>query len=241
MFVSTPPFVWTRVVALLTSSPLAYPVPFMGSQRELGIDMTWMTADGRYGPYGFGEDRLSYSRSRVDWDAIDWGKLQDECYLRNAHRFPKPLPSVRIGEDTRFSLRSRANIPLSPSWETFNNTRRTVLVLRSYEGFEYKPENMWSIRSIITEATLRTGGEYAVVMMVNVKNAGLDIFESQEKYEQAFEMLNIPPELRSITILWDERLVQSWYPELKDHRYEASSPPRIALEPANMSQHEMAG
>ncbi|KAH7309577.1 hypothetical protein B0I35DRAFT_453285 [Stachybotrys elegans] len=221
---------------LLTESPddelqyselnVSYPVPFMGSQRELGIDMTWMTADGRYGPYGFGEDRLSYSRSRVDWDAIDWGKLQDECYLQNAHRFPKPLPSVRIGEDKRFSLRSRTNIPLSPSWETFNNTRRTVLVLRSYEGFEYKPENMWSIRSIITEATLRTGGEYAVVMMVNVKNKGLDIFESAEKYEQAFEMLNIPPELRSITILWDERLVQSWYPELKDHstRWQVNQP-----------------
>ncbi|KFA76506.1 hypothetical protein S40288_01515 [Stachybotrys chartarum IBT 40288] len=204
----------------------SYPVPFMGSQLEMGLDLSWMTADGRYGPYGYGEESTSYTRSKVDWDAIDWGKLQDECYESNAHRFPKSLPSVRIGERTRFTLRKHSYIVHSPSYDVFKDTRRTAIILRSFEGFEYKPEHMWSIRSIITEASLRTGGEYAVVMMVNVKNKGLEVFESQEKYDQAFEMLKIPPELRSITILWDEQLLESWYPDLADHstRWQVNQP-----------------
>lgn len=50
---------------------VSYPTPFIGSQRELGIGQMWMTANGRYGPYGFGRDAAGYARARVDWGAVD--------------------------------------------------------------------------------------------------------------------------------------------------------------------------
>ena len=178
-----------------------------------------MTADGRYGPYGYGEDQPSYSRSKVDWDQVDWGHLQDQCVERNMHRFPMPnMPTNKFAEDVRFTWFNKTTIPPAPMWDEFEETRRTALVLRSYEGVDYKPENMWFVRSLISEAVLRTGGEYSVVMLVNVQDKGRNIFESQEAYDEAFRALNIPPELRSITLLWDDGFLESWYSAINEHR-----------------------
>jgi hypothetical protein len=203
-----------------------YPVPFSGSQRELGIDLTWLSAAGRYGPYGFGEDGPAYNRSRVNWDKVDWGKLQDECFERNSHRFPFPAPSVRIADDVRFTSRQRTKIHPTPSWDKFDNTRRTALVLRSYEGYNYTAQDLWNIRSIITEAALNSGGEYAVVLLINIRKRHYNIYEAPDKYNQALKQLNLPPELKSIALLWDDSLLESWYPLVKEHstEYQANQP-----------------
>lgn len=201
---------------LLIPSP-AYPVPYIGSQRELGIKQTWMSADGRYGPYGYGEDREGYSRSKVDWNIVDWGQLQDECVDRNVDRFPGRLPSIQLAHDRRFRLFANSRIDPTPTWDDFSATRRTAIVLRSYEGFQYTKENMWMIRSLITEASLRTGGEYGVILLVDIHDADLNIFESQENYDRGLERAAIPEELRSITILWDVKMLESWYPAVTEH------------------------
>lgn len=177
-----------------------------------------MTADGRYGPYGYGEEESTYKREKVDWDKVDWGRLQDECLAMNAHRFPYTIPSAQVANDTRLTLRNATKINPTPSWEDFPSTRRTALVLRSFQEFEYKDQNMWMIRSLIAEAALRSGGEYAVILLVNIHNRDWRIHESQEDYDKAFEAANIPQELRSITVLWDEHLLESWYPKVEDHR-----------------------
>jgi hypothetical protein len=169
---------------------------------------------------------LSYNRSRVNWDRVDWGNLQDECFERNRHRFPFPAPSVKLADDVRYTLRARTRIHPTPPWSAFENTRRTALVLRAYEGFQYTPEDMWSIRSIITEAALKSGGEYAVILLVNIRRRDRNIYESQEEYNLAFEQLDLPAELRSIAVLWDNHLLESWYPLIKQHstEYQANQP-----------------
>ncbi|GJN66370.1 hypothetical protein PLICBS_000388 [Purpureocillium lilacinum] len=197
----------------------SYPIPFVGSQRELGLDKTWMTADGRYGPYGFGEDKDGYNRSRVDWDKIDWGKLQDECFKSNAKRFPQAAPSVQLRNDVRFTITNHTQLAsLAPAWDAFNSTRRTALVVRSYAGFKYKAEDLWNLRSLIVEASLRTGGEYAVVLLVDVQDESKKIFESKANYDAAFAAMDLPPELRSIAVLWDDSLLKSWYAAVEEHR-----------------------
>ncbi|POR39550.1 Uncharacterized protein TPAR_00246 [Tolypocladium paradoxum] len=197
---------------------VSYPTPFLGSQRELGIRKTWMTADGRYGPYGFGQEKDTYSRSRVDWEKVDWGKLQDDCFNRNAERFPTAAQSIRVNGQTRFTWLNQTAIKPTPAWDAFNGTRRTALVIRSYSNFAYKPEDMWHARSLITETALHSGGEYAVFLLVHVQDRESNILASQANYDAAFEAANIPPELQSIAVLWDDHMLESWYAAVGEHR-----------------------
>ncbi|KAM4058876.1 biotin synthase-like protein [Hirsutella rhossiliensis] len=174
---------------------VAYPTPFIGSQRELGLEQTWMTADGRYGPYGFGENRDGYNRSRVDWDGVDWGQLQDDCLARNAKRFPRSKPSSQVKYEPR-----------------------TALVIRGYSKFKFKAEDLWNLRSIITETALKSGGEYAVFFLLHVQDRRKNIFASRRNYYAALREANIPPEFQSMVVLWDDHLLESWYDLVKEHR-----------------------
>lgn len=175
-----------------------------------------MTADGRYGPYGYGEEDQEYGRSKVDWEKIDWGRLQNRCFERNQHRFPENAKGFT--NERKFGLREESELPAVRTWDEFNNTRRTAIVVRAYQGYRYKPEDMFNLRSLIVETSLRTGGEYAVVLLVNIKGKESNIFESKESYRKAFESAKIPKEFQSIAILWDEGLLKSWYPRIEEHR-----------------------
>jgi hypothetical protein len=176
-----------------------------------------MTADGRYGPYGYGqEDETTYNRTRVDWDKLDWASLQNECFDRNADRFPRS--AGRIATEVRFRPRNQSLVPELRSWEDFSPSRRTAIVVRAYDGYDYTPENLYNLRSLVVEAGLRTGGEYAVVLLVNIRGADSNIFASEEAYRAAFEKAGIPPEFQSIALLWDENLLKSWYPKVGEHR-----------------------
>lgn len=106
----------------------------------------------------------------------------------------------------------------TPQWNAFNNTRRTALVLRAYSSLQYKPQVMWHIRSIISEAALQTGGEYTVVLLVHMQDPSLKIFQSPEHYQAAFVAAKIPREFQSIAVLWDDSLLESWYKKVDDHR-----------------------
>ncbi len=178
-----------------------------------------MTIEDRYGPYGFGQDRKTYNRSKVEWNKVDWGKLQNDCFMRNHLRFPS---SARKFDDARKTIRlgyrNETRIPEVRQWHEFNATRRTALVVRAWRGFAYTDESMYYLRSLITEGALRTGGEYQVILLIDMKDYDKNIFASPEHYQQGFRDAKIPPELQSIAILWDDRFLESWYPKIEEHR-----------------------
>jgi hypothetical protein len=176
-----------------------------------------MTADGRYGPYGYGEeDESTYNRTRVDWNKVDWADLQNECFDQNVRRFP--VSAKPITSEYRFRLRNQSLVPELRSWDDFTPTRRTAIVVRAFDGYKYTPEDLYNLRSLVVEAGLRTGGEYAVVLLVNIRGADSNIFASNEAYQAAFEKAGIPPEFQSIALLWDEALLKTWYPEVGEYR-----------------------
>ncbi|KAK4641452.1 hypothetical protein QC761_501780 [Podospora bellae-mahoneyi] len=199
-----------------------YPIPFAGSFEALGFDLTYMTAENRYGPYGYGEDKQDYKRQKVDWANLDWGKLQNECFYRNRERFPEaaePLNDTRI--ETRFTYRKNAPFSEIRHWHEFEPSRRTAIVVRVWKGYEYSSEDMYYIRSLIAETSLKSGGEYQVILLVDMKDyEGYkpEIFASRELYEQGLKDAGVPPEFASIAILWDNRLLDSWYPDVEEHR-----------------------
>ena len=184
-----------------------------------------MTVDGRYGPYGYGEDKPGYTRSKVDWEKVDWAQLQNHCLSGNRRRFES---AENVSNKPRFHLHTKIekfksslrsvlshHSNTQPEDRTSQN-RQQVIVLRGYDDYEYKDKDLHNIRALITEAGLASGGEYAVVLMIHVRDKQMNIFDSEENYNRVFNKI-VPSELRSITILFDDHLLKSWYPKLGEH------------------------
>lgn len=104
----------------------------------------------------------------------------------------------------------------APRWDAFSRTERTAVVVRAYSGFAWPPESLWSLRALVAEAALRTGADYAVFLLVHVQDRGRRVFASRESYDAALD--DAPAELRSMTVLWDDELLESWYDKVDEHR-----------------------
>lgn len=203
-----------------------YPEPLVGSHTALGLDHTWVTATRRYGPYGFGQEKQptpqqSSNSSLIDWETVDWKELQNQCLERNYARFPITTPP--FDNTPRFRLRNQAKVGLKLGLGNGDGgshtpfTGRIALILRTHDEYSYKEIDILNIRSLVTEVALGSGGEYTVVLLVNILDKNKRIHESKENYDAAFKAANIPREFHGITVLWDENLLDSWYPKV-DHR-----------------------
>ena len=88
--------------------------------------------------------------------------------------------------------------------------------MRSYSGYKYEEEDLINIRSMIVEAALSSGGAYAVFLLIDMKDHFPGIFKNSTDYAAALNA-TIPPELRSIAVLWDDSLLRDWYPLVKEY------------------------
>lgn len=219
-------------ISAFVGRPKDFPKPSFGSYEVLGLDQNLcFERDTRLGLYAL----LVESR-----DDINWGRLQQECIEHNEARFaPGPpndlaLSTYGIVEEedvgTSKKLKSkrwtdmgeqRAGIPGSGSWpwraiQSRSATRaepRTAVLLRSYTGKQYTENDRCNLRALVTELSLRTGGEYQVFLLVHVKEAGVDLWDD-ETYERYLDV-SVPREFRSMTLLWTDAIVQEMYPLLE--------------------------
>lgn len=203
---------------------VTYPEPMMGSYEALGIEKTWFSAAGRYGPYGFGEATAEYDRARVDWRQIQWGALQDQCADANEGRLPKLFS---FSSEPRFTYRSSSQSEqkeprgfdkaLITPRSADEKTGRQAIVIRSWSTYEWTEDDLHNLRSIITEAALAKSATYAVFLLVDVKDLSLNIHHNATAYQTELHRA-VPAEFRDITILFDESLLRSWYPNAVDYR-----------------------
>merc|ERR1712093_712068 len=56
---------------------------------------------------------------------------------------------------------------------------RNALVIRTWDTFEYREEDILHLRALISELSLGSGGEYDVHLLVQVKDEGLLVQVSQ--------------------------------------------------------------
>lgn len=201
---------------MLTCGP-AYPNPLGGSYDAIGLDQTWMTADDRYGPYGYGEDRGGYSRTHVDWDQVDWASLQNNCTARNTERFPAGTHLLSPSRLSLPSWKTRIGSKLPTSLRFKPPTGRTAIVLRTWGGHKFNAEDKLFLRSLIVETALSSGSQYAVYLLVDVHERAKKIFESDANYKTALEEI-VPKEFQSIAVLFDGSLLDAWYPKVIEHR-----------------------
>lgn len=200
-----------------------YPEPTFGSYDALGLSKGWMTFEQRYGPYGYEKNSSSEARRAspsVDWNSVDWGALVDECAKANDARFRLPkmisqrLPRFRLFDDDDVKLHQEEETEV-PQHET----GRQAIILRTWSTYEYYPEDLWNLRSIITEASLATHGDYQVFLLVDLKcgEACQDVFTNATMHQEILEK-SVPKEFWNVAVLVHENLQRSWYAKVEETR-----------------------
>lgn len=191
--------------------------PYFGSHQELGLahDVCFERF-GRLGPYGYGynaqEGGLGLGmrseqqgaeviwnmQPKIDYRYIDWGAAQAKCFEKNKARFA----SIQAGPADK-SHNSTSDSKLKVS--------RTAYVLRTWTGFEYTAHEVLALRSMISELSLKSGGEYDIHLLLHVKDDTIPIWTSPDVYRSVIEE-NIPQEFWNITTLWSVQLMRMYYP-----------------------------
>jgi hypothetical protein len=74
---------------------------------------------------------------------------------------------------------------------------------------------MTSMRAMMRELALDTGGRFQVFLLVNVKDNDLNLF-NEKIYSKTIEG-SVPQWLRDMAFLWNESTPHEWFPEVKEH------------------------
>ena len=181
-----------------------FPQPFCGSHHELDLDENiCFDRFGRLGLYGFGsndavhegektsESQYVYAehpsdqRGTTDYTLIDWGTAQARCLEKNRRRFT--------------GAKRKTTIP------------RHAYILRTWTGYEYDEHQIYTMRAMINELALKSGGEYDVHILVHVKNESLPIWADETVYAETLQNA-VPKEFWNITTLWSEQQMKIYYP-----------------------------
>ncbi|KAI0505562.1 hypothetical protein F5B22DRAFT_519941 [Xylaria bambusicola] len=93
---------------------------------------------------------------------------------------------------------------------------RTAIVVRCWDEFLWREEDVMNMRSLITEMVLASGGRYDVHLLVQVRNdAAHPIWADSDTYRRRIEEA-IPAEFRGIVTLWTETQMLALYQGIYD-------------------------
>ncbi len=217
-------------ISAFVGLPNDFPPPSLGSYKLFGLDQQLcFERDTRLGLYAL-PDTVR--------DEIDWGDLQLNCVDLNQARFEVKGPANELvtavygsaggyaqkdgqrlwttpgqGTDNAETLQKRTTGGQEQQADAKVHEPRTAVLLRSYTGKAFTENDRYIIRALVSELSLRTGGEYQVFLLVHVKDAGVSLWDNQtyEKYLQE----SVPSEFLGMTLLWNDEYVQDAYPRLE--------------------------
>ncbi|GIC93024.1 DUF3405 domain-containing protein [Aspergillus udagawae] len=203
-----------------------FPAPTFGSYDAMDLDDR-VCADrfARYGAYGYGENETDEvpgfkKPSRVAWDTLQWGNLQQQCLERNWDRYsnesletkysnvyPSAIPQARPPRPPQKRAEAGSVPRLFP---------RSAVLVRIWHDMNWTENDKHYLRSLIMELSLGSGAEYEVFLMVHVKDLSLPIFSDSSTVEQ-IKATFIPAEFRDIVIFFNNKLLEAWYPNIEEH------------------------
>jgi hypothetical protein len=191
--------------------------PLFGSYDLFGMNNNvCFERFGRYGPYGFGYEpdqggigaadnvEKAFSSAvmdmnpKVNWKNISWASAQRRCIEKNKHRF-------RTSNDTDEAA-SNSTAPAK------KKIARQAWVLRTYTDYKYTDVQMLSLRAMINELALKSGGEYDVHFLVHVRDNSIPIWASDEIYQETMQK-HVPKEFWGMATLWSEQQMMAYYPD----------------------------
>ncbi|EHA56984.1 hypothetical protein MGG_11809 [Pyricularia oryzae 70-15] len=185
--------------------PQGMPDPAIGSNSLLGIrDDVCFDRFSRYGPYGLGysedegglgegmdtesdgSETVWSKTGKIDYRNVDWGRAQQQCVTDNRKRF-----DINAGRERKKVV-------------------RIAVVIRTYVGFEWNTHAIMNFRAMVSELSLRSGGEYTVHFLLHVKDNNLPIWADSETRQQILDE-SMPREFHSMCTLWSEAQMELLY------------------------------
>ncbi|CAK4034796.1 hypothetical protein AC579_3311 [Lecanosticta acicola] len=221
--------------------PRGFPEPVMGSYEVLGLrnDMCFERY-GRLGPYGFGysskfggssaglegeregAEKVWGDELEIDYTKVRWASVQQQCAAANAHRFRPTsqedtvdFSSMRSGERRRRIAEKTAG---SASQTASQLQNRTVVLIRTWTGFQYDHEDLFYLRALLNELSIQSGTEYVVHFLIHVTDDSKEIFADKDLYRQVLDDA-LPEEFRGMGTLWSERQMGLIYGGLDESFY----------------------
>lgn len=193
--------------------PEHIPDPAIGAYDIFGIrDDICFDRFGRYGPYGLGyrlvrggtsigldtensgSDEVWKVSGQINYGRVDWGDAQERCVASNAHR----LRQI----DSRTDELER---PVE------GKKGRTAVVIRMYTGFKWTHHAVLNFRAMVTELSLKSGGEYSLHFLLHVQDDNMPIWADKVTTQRILDA-NVPKEFHKMVTLWSEAQMRLWYP-----------------------------
>ncbi|KAK4694403.1 hypothetical protein P7C71_g3179, partial [Lecanoromycetidae sp. Uapishka_2] len=195
----------------------------MTGERE-GADDMWKVKD---------------SIPEVDYTHVRWAEAQQACATKNRLRFGQinktkqrpehsflEMPADHIGSDTKATVvQKKDNVTaLLNQTMTEHSTKvqqsltllpRTAIVIRTWWDHQYSVEDIIYLRSMISELSLLSGGEYTIHFLVHVKDDNVPIWADRKIYDRVLEN-SLPAEFRGMGVLWSERQMSLIYGGLQE-------------------------
>lgn len=169
-----------------------------------------------------GADLVWKDYPEVDFTKVKWADVQQRCNAANSHRF-KDLPEPKVERFSSMPVGKNAKrldsndedeeqVPAdNASKEASTKPRigrskipRTAVVIRTWWDYQYTPEDLIYLRSIISELNVLSGGKYTVHFLIHVKDDNAQIWSDDEVYERVLRD-SLPEEFRGMGTLWTER------------------------------------
>ena len=193
-----------------------------------------------------GSEQVWKAAKKVDWRKVNWAEAQRRCYKSNANRYkpiePHSIPpqGFFIGDssdDAEIKARDQANAkevkakgakPVAhPGTENKDETEsqtpepagdvsRTAIVVRCWDEFSWREEDVLNLRAIIAELSLASGGRYDVHLLVQVRNDGQNpVWADDETYVNHIKD-TVPEEFQGMVTLWSETQMLAVYQGIVD-------------------------
>ncbi|KAF8252733.1 hypothetical protein K440DRAFT_631672 [Wilcoxina mikolae CBS 423.85] len=223
-------------VRVFDGIPEGMPDAVIGSHRLLGLDDgVCFDRYGRLGGYGYGytveEGGLGvavfdggerekevegahgvggFPLKKVDWRGVDWGVLQKECGIANKARFDE---AKEVTLDHNLNQQQHKE---KRGEKQKKKKQRTAILLRTWTEYKYTANDIANLRSLISELSLLSGGEYTVHILVHVKAKYKDIFADKNLYQKTLIDSGLPKEFWGLAELWNEPLMKSIYAKVPD-------------------------
>lgn len=192
--------------------PQHIPDPVLGSYEILGIkDDVCFDRFGRYGPYGLGyekryggsgvghftensgSDEVWAATGKIDYSYIDWADAQDRCLEANKDRFREVDPETDELESSE------------------DKQGRTAIVIRTYTGFKWTEHVILNFRAMISELSLKSGGEYQLHFLLHVRDPDTPVWADDVTVQRLLDN-NVPPEFHGMVTIWSEPQMKLFYP-----------------------------
>ncbi|KAJ5087982.1 hypothetical protein N7456_011598 [Penicillium angulare] len=204
-----------------------FPPSLIGSYAALELEASICTNRySRLSAYGYESNNVQgmfgvWQPPRLNWDRVHWGSLQSKCFTRNSDRYNQ-------GATDRNTLHALPTSPPVPFQETRRSQpksppdgprskERSAVVVRIWHDMEWTENQKQHVRSLIMELSLHSGGEYEVFLLCHVRDSTISLTDQNEESILHLKVLFVPPEFVDMTILFNDHILQSWYPMVEDH------------------------